>query len=159
MCLYGKRCFISGIGEEITPVAVEGNSYDIVLINALKPVSTPSVFNAYDRSQKATKSPSAPKGKKKYVSYYNYESPEKPINDETHKKEFSNHLTAAAMSICPVIKDVLELTEKAEGVKLSSMSGSGGTVFAVMTSQDAAATLVLSARKKGWWAMQTSLRL
>lgn len=158
MCLYGKRCFISGIGEDITPVTVEGDSYDIILLNALREVSTPSVFKAYDRLQ-APKTSSVITGtRKKYVSYYNHDASAEA--EKKHKsEEISNHLTAAAISICPVIQDVLDLAENAEGVKLYSMSGSGGTVFAVMTSTESATALALAARKKGWWAMQTSLRL
>lgn len=160
MCLYGKRCFISGIGEDITPVAVEGDSYDIVLLNALREVSTPSVFNAYDRLQVPKKPSAIVATKTKYVSYYNHDASAQAEKISKKKnEEISNHLTAAAISICPVIQDVLDLAENAQGVKLCSMSGSGGTIFAVMTSTEDAAALTLSARKKGWWAMQTSLRL
>ena len=160
MCLYGKRCFVSGIGEDITPVGVEGNAYDIVLMNALRSVSTPSVFKAYDRLKDAPTTSAPMAGKKKYVSYYNHTSSE-PREQSSDRKdeEISNHLTAAAISLCPVIQDLLDVTEQADGVKLSSMSGSGGTVFAVMPSSASAEALALAARKKGWWAMQTSLRV
>jgi 4-diphosphocytidyl-2-C-methyl-D-erythritol kinase len=74
-------------------------------------------------------------------------------------KNTANDLEAPAKGMAPVIGDVLEELNAADGVLLARMSGSGATCFAMFSDPEKAKPLYegLSARHPDWWIILTSL--
>lgn len=71
-----------------------------------------------------------------------------------------NDLQAPAVALAPAIGDALSATEALPGARLTRMSGSGATVFALFATRAAAGTAgqVLSALRPDWWVRSTVLR-
>ena len=70
-----------------------------------------------------------------------------------------NDLTDAAIACVPVIADLLEALRAMPGVRLSRMSGSGPTCFAIFGSRDeaSAAAQRLTAAHTDWWIAPANL--
>jgi 4-diphosphocytidyl-2-C-methyl-D-erythritol kinase len=70
-----------------------------------------------------------------------------------------NDLTAAAIRVAPVIREVLDALSAQPGCRLSRMSGSGATCFGLFESAAAvaAAAETLGGTKRNWWIYQGAL--
>ena len=70
-----------------------------------------------------------------------------------------NDLEAAAISLVPDISTVLKALGALEGAKLTRMSGSGATCFALFNTLEAAraAEAKIADEHSGWWAKATML--
>lgn len=143
-CLYQQPLLVRGIGEDITPVSLE-NEWHVLLVNPLKPVSTPEIFAAFKdggqpfhRDGLCLPDPVA-------LSW---------IADET-----TNSLAGPAQGLCPAINEVLSIIGAQPGVRLARMSGSGATCFAFFDTAAAAAAAREAVMKKRpeWWTMQDQL--
>ena len=68
-------------------------------------------------------------------------------------KKCRNDLTEAALSVAPVIGDVLEAVSRTEGCLFSRLSGSGATCFALFATPDQAGREAarLEQSHPGWW--------
>jgi len=112
-CVYDRPAIVSGIGEVIKPVN-DLPDLPVLLVNPNISLPTKDVFNKY----KEITSVFSDKGfdVNRYISGH-------------------NDLESAAISICPAIKDVLNVLQKQKNVVFSRMSGSGATCFAVFESQ------------------------
>ena len=73
--------------------------------------------------------------------------------------ESENDLESAAISLRPVIADVLSALRSLAGCRLARMSGSGATCFALFASSRAAAAAAraLRAAHPAWWVRATML--
>jgi 4-diphosphocytidyl-2-C-methyl-D-erythritol kinase len=73
-------------------------------------------------------------------------------------KRNGNDLTSAASVCAPVVAEVLDVLQRLPAVRLTRMSGSGATCFALFATaaQAAAAAQDLTARKS-WWVQETVL--
>jgi len=71
----------------------------------------------------------------------------------------ANDLEAPAISLQPVIAEVLATLRGFAGCSLARMSGSGATCFGLFSTTDDAALAekVLSVRQPGWWVKATTL--
>jgi 4-diphosphocytidyl-2-C-methyl-D-erythritol kinase len=71
-----------------------------------------------------------------------------------------NDLEAAARSVAPAIGDVLTELSRLDGARVTRMSGSGATCFALFDDPNAAASGALRIRsiQPAWWAEATALR-
>lgn len=71
-----------------------------------------------------------------------------------------NDLQTPAVALTPVIGQVLAAVADLPGARLTRMSGSGATVFALFDTPEAAAAAgdSLSAAHPGWWVRPTVLR-
>jgi 4-diphosphocytidyl-2-C-methyl-D-erythritol kinase len=107
----------------------------VLLVNPRKPLSTGPVFKAWDGEDRGA----LPEGPASRIA-----------------REGRNDLEAPAISLCPVIAEVLAaLSETAPW--LARMSGSGATCFALYETpeaRDAAA----AAMPRDWWTMAGRLR-
>lgn len=122
MCLESRPLLASGIGETIVPL-VGFPALDLVLVNPLVPVSTPSVFAAL--SEKAN--PPLP-------PLPCLSSPKDVLE---HLGGTRNDLESPARSIEPAVGEVLSTLRATEAL-LVRMSGSGATGFGVFADPDAA---------------------
>lgn len=137
VCLSGRSCRMSGIGEEIRPVTLP--EFWILLVNPRIPVSTASVFRALARTGNA---------------------PLPPGLDATDfgglcdlLRASRNDLEAPALAIAPPVAEVLERIGAMPGCGIARMSGSGATCFGVFARrrEAEAARAAISAAEPGWW--------
>ena len=138
-CVQSKTVYGGGTGTKLRPVPdlrIRGRA--VLLVNPLKPVATAPVFKAWD---------GVDRGGLGYA-------------DPWHAALAGrNDLQDPAISICPMISDMLEQLGQT-GAELVRMSGSGATCFAIYASDDTtdAAHARISKACPNWWTMASSLR-
>ncbi|MGQ0584030.1 MAG: 4-(cytidine 5'-diphospho)-2-C-methyl-D-erythritol kinase [Reyranella sp.] len=135
MCLAGRPALASGVGEVLRP-APPLPACAILLANPRTPLATPEVFAAR-RVAFSAATPVPPAW------------PDLP----TFAADLSargNDLTAAAISLRPVITDVLEMLRRGNGARYAAMSGSGATCFALYDTVEAARAAAAHL-PAGWW--------
>jgi 4-diphosphocytidyl-2-C-methyl-D-erythritol kinase len=122
MCLAGRAALASGIGEKLAP-APPLPPCAILLANPRVALPTPDVFKARRGA---------------------FSEP-RPISPWTDLASFAaalaergNDLTEAAISLRPVVADVLAFLRKSDGALYTGMSGSGATCFALYESVELA---------------------
>jgi len=142
-CLWEKPVFVSGIGEKMT-FAPPVPDFPALLVNPNVAVSTPTVFKKrtgdFDAANPMTRN-----------DFF-------PENFIGALKKRHNGLTAAAVSVCPQIGDVLNALARADGCLFSAMSGSGATCVALfdgVETRDACSDL-LSKTYPQWWVRTAS---
>jgi 4-diphosphocytidyl-2-C-methyl-D-erythritol kinase len=145
VCLEPRACRMRGIGEAITCLPPVPPLW-LVLVNPRVEVPTPQVFRALARRD----NPPLPD--------------ELPIWPDAEAfcdwlAGQRNDLEAPAISLAPVIEQVLDVLGAAEGCALARMSGSGATCFGIFPSRDAAerAAATISAARPNWWCVPTGL--
>ena len=135
MCLAGGAALVSGVGEILRPAPALPYCA-ILLVNPGTPLATPAVFAAR-RGAFSPLSPVAPR----------WRDLDELVAALAAR---GNDLTSAAISLRPVIADVLDVLRRGAGVRYAAMSGSGATCFAlydrVQTARRAAARI-----PDGWW--------
>ncbi|MEO6607164.1 MAG: 4-(cytidine 5'-diphospho)-2-C-methyl-D-erythritol kinase [Aestuariivirga sp.] len=130
VCYYGKSCQMSGIGETISTLNINLPAV-ILLVNPRKPCETAAVFKAM-RLQPGETNATAP--------------------SSLEHGAWRNDMTVAAISIQPVIADVLAALAETS-LQSIRMSGSGATCFGLANSMaevEAAASLI-QAQYPQWW--------
>jgi 4-diphosphocytidyl-2-C-methyl-D-erythritol kinase len=116
MCLAGRPSFVGGVGERLEPAPALPRSA-ILLVNPRVALPTAQVFSA----RRGGFSPERPRAR----SWTD-------LKDFTAMlAERGNDLTAAAMSLQPVVGEVLSCLSGSDGVRYVAMSGSGPTCFAL----------------------------
>ena len=137
MCLDGRPLIARGIGEDLSPVA-SLPALALLLVNPLKPVSTPEIFRRLTRRDNP------------------------PMSDVPGRfslpewREFlagqRNDLEAAARQLVPDISRILTLLNLT-GAHLARMSGSGATCFGLFETIEAAraAERNLKAAQPDWY--------
>ena len=138
MCLHGRTCFASGIGERLDAAPVLPDCA-LVLANPGISLSTPDVFRARGGAF------SAPA---RFV-----DAPVDVAALANLLAERRNDLEAPAKALAPVIKDVLQALVGLPGSRLARMSGSGATCFALFENvgEAVAAADILRAQHGDWW--------
>jgi 4-diphosphocytidyl-2-C-methyl-D-erythritol kinase len=116
MCLAGRTAIVSGVGERLDP-APPLPPCAILLVNPGAALSTPEVFAA------------------RHGDFSPERAVTQPWSDLAGLVEAlverGNDLTQAAVSLRPVIGDVLGALRKTDNVRYAGMSGSGATCFAL----------------------------
>jgi len=140
-CLSARSAFISGVGEIVSktnhlPLC------SIVLVNTGTPISTPTVFKNFIKSQ-------AKFSKPRRVNF----SPRNLIEFVSTLETCQNDLDQVAQALCPEIAQVLGELRESHGALLSRMSGSGATCFAIFANPEeaTAVSLDLKQRHPSWW--------
>jgi 4-diphosphocytidyl-2-C-methyl-D-erythritol kinase len=141
VCVGSVASRMQGVGEIITPLPALPPLH-LVLVNPLVAVSTPQIF----RSMTCRDNPPMP---------------DIPAFTDAAAligwlRTTRNDLQAPAMTIAPVIGDVLAALDHL-GAGFSRMSGSGATCFGIFNTADSAATAAATLSRKGWWAVPTKL--
>lgn len=137
-CVRSEMSIGLGTGTELTEVDDDLKGTPVLLVNPRVPLATGPVFKAWDQIDKGP----LPAGSARTIAL-----------------KGRNDLTAPALSLCPVIGDVLCALE-ASGAWLTRMSGSGATCFALYESEAAreAAETQISAEFPEWWRLGGKLR-
>ncbi len=147
----GPRC-MAGIGEQLSP-APPMPEFWIVLVNPGAAVATGAVFAAVERRDNPPGPPPS--------------SQPPPLTDFAALTgwlaHLRNDLQPAAVSLCPVIAEVLAALGSAElgGAPLARMSGSGATCFALHGREaDAEAQAERLRRSRpDWWVVAAPVAL
>ena len=132
-CLVSRSMRGVGKGDELEPWDAELGGTPLLLVNPGVGVSTVEVFGRWDRTDRGA------------------------LGDPRAGR---NDLETPAMSVAPVIGEVLETLRGSGGVRLARMSGSGATCFALFGSEaerDAAAERIRG-EQPGWWLLASRLR-
>lgn len=139
-CVASVTQMVGGRGERLARHAVEGlEGCPMLLVNPGVGVSTAQIFAGWDRIDRG------------------------PLDGSSVgalRDGGRNDLEAPALTIAPVIGDVLATLATQENVLLARMSGSGATCFALFRSDRALAAAAQAVRQAqpDWWVMETRIR-
>jgi 4-diphosphocytidyl-2-C-methyl-D-erythritol kinase len=134
-CVLSRTHIGLGTGTEQLAVEDDLAGTPVLLVNPRVPLSTGPVFKAWDGVDRGA-------------------LPDCPAS--TIAREGRNDLEAPAISLCPVIAEVLAALRKT-APWLARMSGSGATCFALYDTPEARDTAA-AAMPREWWTMAGRLR-
>jgi 4-diphosphocytidyl-2-C-methyl-D-erythritol kinase len=132
-CVVSRSCLGLGRGEELRswPGSTAGRA--VLLVNPRVAVPTGPVFAGWDRIDRGG------------------------IGPGTDLTALRNDMTVSAVTIAPVIADVLAALQAAGGADLVRMSGSGATCLALYPDGDTCAQAATAIARHQWWTAQTFL--
>ena len=134
-CLANRTTLGTGKGDDLTNL--EGLSgTPLLLVNPGVAVSTAAVFNTWDGQDRGP-------------------IPEGTLLDRAIAGR--NDLELPALALAPEIAQVRALLDAAHGVRLSRMSGSGATCFALFETPEARDAAATAAQAHGWWTLATTM--
>lgn len=134
-CVLSRTHIGLGTGTEQLGVEDDLAGTPVLLVNPRVPLSTGPVFKAWDAKDRGA----LPEGPASRIA-----------------REGRNDLEAPAISLCPVIADVLAALGRTDPW-LARMSGSGATCFALYDTVEARDTAA-AAMPSEWWTMSGRLR-
>ncbi|OAN52149.1 4-(cytidine 5'-diphospho)-2-C-methyl-D-erythritol kinase [Paramagnetospirillum marisnigri] len=138
VCLSGRPTRMRGIGEVLEPAPPLPPAW-LVLVNPMVPLHTPAVFKArtgpFSAAEPLTESPADAKALAEALAARR------------------NDLTPPAISIEPVVGEMLAAIAAGPGCLLARMSGSGATCFGLYAeeAEARAAAASLQTTHPGWW--------
>ncbi len=144
VCLNGRPAMMTGVGETLRD-AMAPPPCGVVLVNGGEGVSTPEVFAVRTAS---------------FTDNGDWQTPptfDAFIEALTGRK---NDLSDPAMSVSPVIGEVLAVLSETRHCALARVSGSGGTCFGLypdIASADHASSAIKAAHPD-WWCVATTFR-
>lgn len=138
VCLAGRACVMRGIGEDLRPL-VHIPPLVGVLVNPGQPIETVTVFNTRTGNFS---------GARNWPDTFR-----EPTDFISALSDRDNDLEPAAVTVHPVVKDVLTSLRAQTGAQLSRMSGSGATCFALFLDAEArdASIKRLTTEHPNWW--------
>jgi 4-diphosphocytidyl-2-C-methyl-D-erythritol kinase len=144
VCLNARSAIMSGVGETILDVAPPPPC-GVVLVNAGEGVSTPGVFAARTAPFTDSGDWQTPRTFDAFIDALNIRK---------------NDLSGPALSVSPVIGDVLAALSGTGECALARLSGSGGTCFGLYPDDVSAgsAATAIRAEHPDWWCVATSFR-
>ncbi|TPW05912.1 MAG: 4-diphosphocytidyl-2-C-methyl-D-erythritol kinase [bacterium] len=147
MCLHARAAWAEGRGDALT-FETSLPPLPALLVNPGVPSSTGAVYRAFDDSASGSADRPLPPSAWDPASILDWLATQR------------NDLQAPAVSLAPAIGEALAATADLPGARLTRMSGSGATVFALFDTAAAAeaAGVALSALRPGWWVRPTVLR-
>jgi 4-diphosphocytidyl-2-C-methyl-D-erythritol kinase len=147
VCVASRACVMTGVGETMLPVALP--QLPVVLVNPCVPVATRDVFAAL-----GLRNGELLVGATDVIEAVAWPAEGASRGDWIETLALgTNDLEAPAIGIQPVIGEVLVALGAADGARLTRMSGSGATCFAIF---DLAAAAQAAARQirithPQWW--------
>jgi 4-diphosphocytidyl-2-C-methyl-D-erythritol kinase len=145
-CLYGRPCRITGIGGAIAPLTDPLPGAALLLVHPGAALSTPEVFAALDRPDRAPLPDRLPRfaGLAEAAAFLAAQR---------------NDLEAPAIRLLPVIAEVIAAVAAQPGCRLARMSGSGATCFGLFDRRTEAETAAraLGRARPGWWVAAAGL--
>ena len=142
VCLKGVPTAMSGVGEGLADAPTLPPAW-LVLVNPGVPLSTPAVFKArrggFSAADPLTEAPADAKA----------------LADALARRR--NELTEAALSLAPVVGEVLAKLAATRGCLLARMSGPGATCFGLYAGEAEARGAAASLRGSGWWVEAAQL--
>jgi len=143
-CLFGKTCWLGGVGEEIVPAAPLPATW-VVLANPRRALPTAAVFKARQGA---------------YSVPARFAEPSADAAALVRRlADRRNDLADAARGLVPELDTVLARLAHGEGALLARMSGSGATCFGLFATPDAAHETArrIAGEIPGWWVASGKL--
>ena len=153
VCLASRACVMTGVGETLLPLALP--KLPCVLVNPRVPVATRDVFEAL-----GLRSGELLVGATDVIRATAWPEVGASTGDWIEAiAAGSNDLQSPAISIQPVIGEVLSALGAADGARLARMSGSGATCFAIFdhAAPAQAAAQQIQLTHPQWWVHAGSL--
>jgi 4-diphosphocytidyl-2-C-methyl-D-erythritol kinase len=149
-CLSPQARMMEGIGDKLGPALRLPNIFAL-LVNPRVQAPTPKVFAALGlgpRSKLESPARSFPAAEPDTAALLDFLS------------LCGNDLEAAAIRVAPPIAAVLKSLSQIPGARLTGMSGSGATCFALFGDRRRTSTAcrLVAAKHPGWWVEATDLR-
>ena len=146
MCLHARAAWAEGRGERLS-FAPQLPALPALLVNPGVPSPTGAVYRAYDAGPAAGAGRPPPPRAWTIPAVIGWLA------------EQRNDLQAPAVRLQPAIGEALDEVARLDGARLTRMSGSGATVFALFEdpSRARAAAVDLRRRRPSWWIRPTSL--
>lgn len=143
VCMLARAARMSGVGEQVAPVDLP--QLHAVLANPRVAVPTPAVFKALPKKNNPPMTA--------LPAFANSRGSLRWLQDQR------NDLEAPAITLQPVIAEVLKQLSFLEGQWLTRMSGSGATCFALFDTEEAAqdAAELLAMTRSDWWSAAARL--
>lgn len=140
VCLHSRTARMCGVGEIITPVPLNAKVW-IVLVNPKQPLLTKAVFGKYSGDFSA---------EGKICERIDSLNALLSALESTH-----NVLEKPAISLLPVIQNILDTIKTTKGCRMARMSGSGATCFGLYASEEEAqaASKRIQQTQPGWWTI------
>ncbi len=147
MCLHARAAWAEGRGDVLSFEA-SLPPLPALLVNPGVPCSTGAVYGAFDAGLPGQADRPAPPPAGDLAAVIDWLATQR------------NDLQAPAVALAPAIGEALAATAGLPGARLTRMSGSGATVFALFdtTAAAGAAARALSALHPDWWVRPTLLR-
>jgi 4-diphosphocytidyl-2-C-methyl-D-erythritol kinase len=147
VCFINCSSWMTGVGEAVTPIAMMPG-LTAVLINPLHPMPEDKTARVF-RSLSAQALPASRTAEP---------APELPDLQGLMRFMVSrgNSLQSAALTVAPVIAEVLKALRLSSGCLYAAVSGGGPTCFGIFSSATAAATELLRTHPQ-WWVRATRL--
>jgi len=147
VCLASRACVMTGVGETLLPLSLP--KMPCVLVNPRVPVATRDVFAAL-----GLRNGELLVGASDVIQATAWPEDGASVGDWLEALGAGcNDLEAPAVRLQPVIREVLSALSAADGARLSRMSGSGATCFAIFENHaDAqAAAQKIELDHPNWW--------
>ena len=142
VCLESQARIMRGVGDELS-APLDLPRLAALLVNPGVALATRDVFAKFAGNQGGkTSLATVPRERHALIGWLG---------------EHGNDLTHSAIACVPAIADVLQALGALPGARLTRMSGSGPTCFALFASpgEAAAAAQRLTAKRKDWWVCPT----
>ena len=144
-CLRAHSLRMTGIGDQITPLALAGTSssvtdtsISVLLANPMIPLATADVFRSLN---------TAGSGHAGTIDAF----------DIPALAGLGNDLTETACQLVPEIATLLALLQQQSGCRIAAMSGSGASCFALFDHETACNDARDTLRQSGFWAEATHI--
>ena len=147
MCLHARAAWAEGRGDVLT-FETGLPPLPALLVNPGVPSSTGAVYRAFDAGSPGRADRPAPTAGRDLPSVIDWLAVQR------------NDLQAPAVTLTPAIGAALSATAALPGARITRMSGSGATVFALFDTAAAAeaAGRALAALQPAWWVKTTVLQ-
>jgi 4-diphosphocytidyl-2-C-methyl-D-erythritol kinase len=144
VCVRACAAYMTGIGEMVEPIMLP--KLNAVLVNPLLPVPTGAVYATFDAlglglTFAATPAPSWPDAASAIAA----------------AAQLGNDLLEPACKVAPALTDVSNILRDNPDARHVALSGSGGTVFALVDDEAAADRLTRAVARPGWWVRKAAL--
>lgn len=147
MCLHARAAWAEGRGDRLT-FETGLPPLPALLVNPGVPSSTGAVYQAFDDGAPGRADRPVPPGDRSLASVIRWLAGQR------------NDLQTPAVALAPAVGEALAAVEVLPGARMTRMSGSGATVFALFDSAAGAgaAGQALMARYPHWWVRPTILK-
>ncbi len=140
VCVAAQTAFMSGAGETFTPM--NAPAFAAILVNPLIPLPTANVYRQFDRMNLGAKLPAST------APFW--------ADREAALRDFAalgNDLEPAARALLPELDDIATMMRDDPRILHAALSGSGATMFALVSSGDDAAEIVEAWQRAhpDWW--------
>ncbi|GAN00239.1 4-diphosphocytidyl-2-C-methyl-D-erythritol kinase [alpha proteobacterium U9-1i] len=138
VCVAARAAYMTGVGEVVAPLGLP--PLHAVLVNPLIPVPTGQVYRAFDQmglgvSFQAGAAPAWGRAEAAWAG----------------AAELGNDLFAPACNVVPPLADVFDALRRNPNARHVALSGSGGTLFALVADANAAGALSRAVARPDWW--------